>query len=276
MGARLAIGDFSRMTHVSIRALRHYHELGVLVPAVIDPASGYRFYEPGQVALAQVIRRFRDLGMPLEEIREMLRAPDVQARNRIIAAHLRRMEAELALTQSAVTSLRSLLEGRPSPLAVEHRAVGLARALAITGMVSMPELDDWWTEAFGELDATLAAAGVPPAGPRAALYPADLFQVGTARVTAYIPVDEVPGGGWPTGPAALREIPRAELAVAVHRGALADVDLTYGALGSYVAEREIGLDGPIREIYLVTAFETPDQARHVTEVGWPVFQTAAR
>jgi effector-binding domain-containing protein len=61
--------------------------------------------------------------------------------------------------------------------------------------------------------------------------------------------------------------------VAVHRGTLADLDLTYGALGTYVAEREIGVDGPIREHYLVTAFDTDDESRHVTEVCWPVFQT---
>jgi effector-binding domain-containing protein len=68
------------------------------------------------------------------------------------------------------------------------------------------------------------------------------------------------------------EIPPAGLAVAVHRGTLADLDLTYAALGTYVAERGIGADGPIREHYLVTAFDTDHESRHVTEVGWPVFQ----
>src|SRR5262249_25494316 len=65
MRGRLAIGDFSRMTHLSVKALRHYHELGLLEPDEIDPASGYRFYRPGQVQTAQVIRRLRDLGMSL-------------------------------------------------------------------------------------------------------------------------------------------------------------------------------------------------------------------
>jgi effector-binding domain-containing protein len=69
------------------------------------------------------------------------------------------------------------------------------------------------------------------------------------------------------------EIPAAELAVAVHRGTTADLDLTYGALGSYVAEREIGVDGPIREHYLVSAFDTDEESRHLTEVCWPVSQT---
>jgi DNA-binding transcriptional MerR regulator/effector-binding domain-containing protein len=273
MRVRLTIGDFSRMTLVSIKALRHYHEVGLLTPAVVDPASGYRFYEPGQVPTAQVIRRFRDLGMPLEEIRQVLQAPDVQARNQVIVAHMQRMETQLAATQSVVASLRSLLEGPPAPIAVGHRSVGVTRALALRERVSMPDLDEWWTAAFGELDAALAAAGVPPAGPRAALYPAELFQLEVAEVVAYIPVPDglaAPAGGRVT----VQEIPRAELAVAEHRGTLADLDQTYGALGTYVAEREIGVDGPMREHYLVTAFDTDDESRYVTEVGWPVFRTS--
>jgi DNA-binding transcriptional MerR regulator len=69
----LAIGDFSRMTHLSVKALRHYHDVGLLEPAEVDPASGYRFYEPSQVPIAQVIRRLRDLGMPLDDIKEVPR-----------------------------------------------------------------------------------------------------------------------------------------------------------------------------------------------------------
>jgi DNA-binding transcriptional MerR regulator len=270
MRVRLAIGDFSRMTHLSVKALRHYHDVGLLTPAEIDPATGYRFYEPGQLPTAQVIRRFRDLGMPLGEIKEVLQAPDVAARNAVIVAHLQRMESQLAVTQSVVASLRSLLERPPAPIAVEHRSVGPARALAIRGPVSLPDLDPWLDAAQRELDAALAEAAVPPAGPRGALYPAELFQLGTGEVVAYVPVsDEVRSGGR----ARMLELPPAELAVAVHQGTVADLDLTYAALGTYVAEREIGVDGPIREHYLVTAFETDDESRHVTEVCWPVFQT---
>jgi len=270
MAVRLGIGDFSRMTHLSVKALRHYHDLGLLTPAEIDPASGYRFYEPAQVPIAQVIRRFRDLGMPLEDIRQVLQAPDAGARNQVIVAHMQRMESQLAATQAVVASLRSLLEGPPEPLAVEHRSVGPARALAIRGLVSMPDMDAWWEEAFHELNAAVAAAAVPAAGPRAALYPAELFQLEAGEITAYIPVT---GEVRPGGRATMLDVPAAELAVAVHRGALADLDQTYGALGTYVARREIGADGPIRENYLVTEFDTDDESRHVTEVCWPVCGT---
>jgi len=269
MRVRLAIGDFSRMTHLSIKALRHYHELGLLEPAVVDPASGYRFYEPSQVQTAQVIRRFRDLGMPLDEIREVLRAPDVTTRNQLIAEHLKRMQVQLAQTQSMVDSLNALLAGPPAPIAVEHRSVGPVLALAIAERVAMPELDAWWDTAFRELDGALA--GTTPAGPRSALYAVEYFTAEAGgEVVAYVPVvDRVPA----QGRARMFEVPPAELAIAVHKGTFADLDATYGALGTYVAEREIGVDGPIREAYLVSAFDTDDESLHATEVGWPIFQT---
>src|SRR5919201_5451110 len=90
--ALLSIGDFSRMTYLSVKALRHYHDVGVLEPAEVDPATGYRFYVPSQVGLAQMIRRLRDLGMPLDDVRTIVQAPDPETRDRTLVEHLRRME----------------------------------------------------------------------------------------------------------------------------------------------------------------------------------------
>ena len=110
----LSIGDFSRMTHLSVKALRHYHDMGVLVPAAIDPFSGYRSYDTGQVPTAQVIRRLRDLNMPLDQIRAVLEASDVGERNQEIVAHLERMESQLAQTQAA-TVLATVRAGEVLP-----------------------------------------------------------------------------------------------------------------------------------------------------------------
>jgi hypothetical protein len=65
---RLSIGAFSRLTHLSIKTLRYYHEVGLLEPAVIDPGSGYRYYQPGQAHSAHLVRRFRDLGLPVADV----------------------------------------------------------------------------------------------------------------------------------------------------------------------------------------------------------------
>ncbi|HZM78940.1 MAG TPA: MerR family transcriptional regulator [Candidatus Limnocylindrales bacterium] len=270
---RLSIGDFSRMTHLSVKALRHYHEVGLLAPAEVDPSSGYRWYEPGQVRLAHVIRRLRDLGMPLEQIREVLAAPGVEARNRLLAAHTERMEAELAAAQAIVAGLRSLLDGPAPAVEVTHRRVGPQLALAITERVRVEELDAWWEAAFGELDAVLSKADTMAAGPRAALYSADFFELGEGEVMALRPV-AAPAGA--DDRVRVAEIPAAELAIAVHHGGFGDIDLTYGLLGTHVGEREIGMPGPIREVYVVSPFDTADEAGLVTEVCWPVFQTRAR
>src|SRR4249920_3301925 len=110
MSVLVSIGDFSRMTHLSIEALRFYHDQGLLEPARIDPATGYRLYEAAQVPVAQVIRRFRDLDMPLDQVKAVLQAPDLETRTKEIIAHLNAMESKLAELQMSVSSLRALLE----------------------------------------------------------------------------------------------------------------------------------------------------------------------
>lgn len=272
MVTRIAIGDFSRMTHLSVTTLRHYHDVGLLRPAEIDPDSGYRFYAPEQVRVAQIISRFRSLDMPLDKIKAVLEAPDPAARNDVIVAHMQRMESQLAATQSVVASLRSLLERPSASVAISHRVVSTVRAAAIADRVPAAGLDTWLTAAQREIDAALADAAIAPTGPRAALYSAEFFQLEVGEVTGYVPVT---GELRSTGRVRMLEIPAAELAVAVHRGSLVNLDETYGALGTYVAEREIGVAGPIREHYLVTESDTDDESGYVTEVCWPVFHATA-
>ena len=129
MQTSLAIGDFSRATHLSIKTLRHYHRVGLLAPADVDPDTGHRRYTTEQIPTAQVIRRFRSLDMPLDDIRAVLTAPDLKTRNELIAAHLSRLEDSLARTQQATASLRDLLQPhRKAAAAVEHRSVGAVPA----------------------------------------------------------------------------------------------------------------------------------------------------
>src|SRR5271167_290898 len=121
--AALTVGDFSRATHLSVKTLRHYHQVGLLEPATVNPDTGYRYYSAGQIPTAQVIRRLRDLEMPVADVKGVLAAPDAATRNALIAAHLDRLEAELAQTRTAVESLRDLLQPPEGGAAIEHRSV---------------------------------------------------------------------------------------------------------------------------------------------------------
>ena len=196
MSILVPIGDFSRMTHLSVKALRFYHDQGLLEPARIDPATGYRFYDPRQVPVAQVIRRFRDLDMPLDQVKAVLRAPDVETRTKEIIAHLTAMETKLAEMQMSVASLRALLEGPPVRAAAEFRSIPAAPALAVRDTVSVEAAWAWGADVFGELYGRLDRAGVTPTGPGGALFPAAFFELEEAELTAFVPLNgSVPGGG---------------------------------------------------------------------------------
>jgi DNA-binding transcriptional MerR regulator len=267
----LNIGEFSRMTHLSVKALHHYHDVGVLAPAAIDPSSGYRFYGADQVTAAQVIRRLRDLGMPLDSIRAVLMAPDLAARNREISVHLERMERQLEQTQAAVSGLRALLGGPAPRPEIAFRTIPPVTALTVAEMVTVADIMTWAGGVSAELTETLRAAGLVQAGPMGALFPGEFFELERSEITLFTPVRPAPRAGrLRPGRARLTEIGGIEAAVAVHDGPAEDVDRTYGALGTAVAERAIGVDGPIREYY-PDGFDAA--APHRTEICWPVFLT---
>jgi len=271
MTTKLSIGDFSRMTYLSVKALRHYHDIGVLEPAEIDPASGYRFYLPSQVGLAQMIRRLRDLGMPLEEVRTILQAPDPDTRDKTLVAHLQRMEEQLAQTQQTVASLRTLLQQQPETLAVERKIIPATPALAIIERVTGADAVAWWMESFTLLHKTVRSYGAPRTGPDGALFPAEFFEDEEGEVTAFVPIAEPAPDTSGTLPPRVQRlvVPEISAAVTVHDGPFSDLDRTYGALGTWVLERAAGADGPIREYYLPTG-DPDDLLAHTTEVCWPV------
>jgi DNA-binding transcriptional MerR regulator len=157
MAAGLTVSGFSRATHLSVKTLRHYHQVGLLQPTTVNPGTGYRYYSAHQIPTAQVIRRLRDLEMPVADVKAVLAAPDAPARNALIAAHLNRLEAELAQTWAAVESLRTLLQPPDDPAAIEHRSVPATAAAAIGAVVNRADALAWWQGALGELRATIRA-----------------------------------------------------------------------------------------------------------------------
>jgi DNA-binding transcriptional MerR regulator len=266
----LTIGDFSRATFLSIKTLRHYHRVGLLEPADVDASTGYRRYLSDQIPTAQVIRRFRDLDMPLDDIALVLRAPDQTTRSQVIAVHLARLEQTLAGTQRAVASLRDLLEHPSLPSAVEHRRVAAVPAAAITAVVELGDLAAWYQGALGEVAACLSAQRIPSSGPPGGIYATELFSEERGEATVYLPAD---GDTKPIGRVRPCVVPPVELAVTTHRGSHADVDRSYGALATYVSEHALGVDGPIREYYIVSRHDTDDEQDWRTDIGWPIFDT---
>jgi DNA-binding transcriptional MerR regulator len=265
----LTIGDFSRMTQLSVKTLRHYHDVGLLTPGWIDPDTGYRYYRSDQVAGAQVVRRLRALDMPVPEVRSVL-AADPDDRNALISAHLQRLEARLAGTQAAVEALRAILDRPADAPALEHRSVPAQRALAVHAEVDRDELPQWFFGAATELLELTEALGVQRTGPVAGLYGFEIFARDHGPATVFVPVE-----GEVAAAARVREyiVPAAELVVVRHRGPHDDVDLAYSELGDYATRHEISVEAPLREYYERFAWDTDDPSLWMTDLCWPVFRS---
>jgi DNA-binding transcriptional MerR regulator len=270
MSERLSVGDFSRATHLTIKTLRHYHEVGLLEPASVDPHTSYRYYAPDQIPQAQVIRRLRDLDMPVADVKAVLAAPDAALRSALITKHLERLEGELAKTRAAVESLRAIL-ARPS-YAISHRTVPATRAMAIRATVERGEVGAWWHGALGELHATLRAQQLSNAGALGGLFDTALFTEASGDAIVFAPIA---ASARPklVGRVELFEVPAAELAVVTHAGSHDGIDAAYGELGAYVAAHEIAVDGPLREYYVRDPIDARDPADWLTEIAWPVFRS---
>ncbi|MCW2626623.1 MerR family transcriptional regulator [Mycobacterium sp.] len=270
MGARVSIGDFSVMTHLSKKALRHYHDLGLLEPAHIDAHSGYRFYDTGQVDHAHIIRRFRYLGMAIPDLKALLSTDDVGERNEIITAHLRHMEEQLQHTKDTVRELGELLSRARRHTKVELRFEPQTAVWAITSTVDIDDIGTWFVTASDQLSDVLRRSVARPSGPAGGLYERELFTDSRGEASVFIPTDDpIP----PPAPVRTRVLPAAEVAILTHQGAShTGVDRSYAELGTYVTEHLISGQGPIRERYL--GAEPGHFARFDrTEICWPIFST---
>jgi DNA-binding transcriptional MerR regulator len=229
--AVLTIGDFSRATLLTIKTLRHYHDTGLLKPAEVDPHSGYRRYLTSQIPQAQMIKRFRELRMPLNEIKQLLASPDSPTRNTIIAAHLRRLENDLGRTRSAVSELRSLLGPPAGPVSISHRHIASMLSAAIGERVDAKHAVSWLAGALAELHSTLVTQSRRAVAPAGGLFSDEIFAKGRGAATIYIPCD---GPIESIGRVRPYRAPEVELATIVHAGSHRSIDIEPWPLTSRV------------------------------------------
>jgi DNA-binding transcriptional MerR regulator len=116
MDPLLPIGRSARSCRLSIKALRHYDDLGLLRPSHVDRTTGYRSYRRSQVRAAITIALLRSLGVPLPRIREVLTACGPAALQEALARERERAERELTRARRTLAAIeRMLREGSPAP-----------------------------------------------------------------------------------------------------------------------------------------------------------------
>lgn len=131
-----SIGEMARDSGLGVSALRFYDRAGVLVPAWVDPVSGYRWYEPQQLEEARLLASLRRAGMPLADIRLVLAGwsgADTDLVRKLLTAHLRRLEQGLSDARGEFSTLRALLDHR-------ENAMTSLRSAIVRLSVAAPEL----------------------------------------------------------------------------------------------------------------------------------------
>ncbi len=111
----VSIGEFSRRSHLSVKALRLYDELGVLAPARVDTASGYRYYDQSQLSDARLIAILRQLDFPLAAIKELLGSDPLVMAQRV-KEHWREVEVARVAQNSLAEYLINQLSGKESAM----------------------------------------------------------------------------------------------------------------------------------------------------------------
>ncbi|MEB3021380.1 MerR family transcriptional regulator [[Mycobacterium] crassicus] len=271
MGTRVTIGDFSVMTGFSKKALRHYHDIGILEPAHIDAHTGYRFYDTSQVDNAHIIRRFRALDMSIPDIKALLSTGDAAVRTDIITGHLRQMEHQLKQTQDAVATLRELLAPTmPStPVVLRHEPASTIWTMSAT--VEIADIEAWFASSLRRIRVALTTSGTRLSGPIGGIYQRELFADGLGGAQLFMPA--APDTGTPSM-FQVETLPPTDFAVVTHAGDHRGLERSYGTLGTYVHDHLISHEGPIREYY-VGAPPSDPTAFTATEICWPVFTVNA-
>ena len=202
------VGRMARESGLTVSALRFYDGAGVLEPASVDPATGYRYYAPEQVVAARLVASLRRVGMPLAGIREVLAVrDDPPAVDALLAAHLRRLEQGLTDARRELSSVRSLIREEttvppttvtvPGPELAEalravRFAVGRDPALPVLGGVLFDVTAETLTlVATDRYRLAVATVAVPALDgpPVAAVVPVDLVDRIPAGSTVAITVD---------------------------------------------------------------------------------------
>jgi DNA-binding transcriptional MerR regulator len=247
MESFVTIGQFSESARVSPKALRLYAANGLLMPARVDPASGYRYYSAGQLPTARLIGLLRDAGMPLREIRRFLANAD----DGVLDGYERQLEQELEERREVLRYVRTILEEEPM-FDVQVRQDDAIRYRGEKRHVNVAELSDFIRATIGGLMQNGDASGPP-----FAIFHGAVNEEDDGPVEVGVPFAE-----------GELELPAGETAYVAVTGAncaFPQILGAYDAIARWGLEHKRDFAGAPREVY----FTPPgDDARW--EIAWPL------
>jgi effector-binding domain-containing protein len=268
----LKIGDFSRLSQVSIEALRHYDTLGLLKPVDVNQFTGYRYYAFHQLGRLNRILALKDLGFSLEQIapvlegeitaeqlRGMLKLKRAESEQRIDAEQERLARIEARLRQIEMETNMPNYEVVLKQVESQHVA-----AIRDTVPTYKDQAPLW-----GELYSALGPNHTQFAGPCITVY----YDEGYKERDVDLEVCQPMRGAIPVaGRVTARELPGATMAAVIHHGPYTTIGEAYNSLTRWLEGNGYRIAGPAREVNLQPPAQAGVQTdpNTVTEVQFPV------
>jgi len=237
----LRIGDFARLGRVTVKALRHYEEEGVLTPREVDRATGYRHYAPEQLQDLSWIVLLKDFGFRLDEIRRLLTAPaGLEAALATRREELRRAIQADARRLARLQAFEVLLRGEAQPSAVTLRPLEPVLAFTLRARASLES--GLVTQMFEDAERRVARARARAHASPFLLFHEAVDWSDALDVEVCIPVDADVDGA--------REVPGAASAGSIlYRGAYDQTPSLLATLGAWLRDSGHRPVGPVREVY---------------------------
>jgi DNA-binding transcriptional MerR regulator len=242
-----AIGEFSRITGLTVKTLRFYHDERLLIPTFIDPQTNYRYYAADQIETARVISYLRGLDFPVSEIASILKSAGDE--KRLLDA----MERHKEVLVKRVRQLRQAVKSIDQFIAQERQATMMAQAnFEVQEKVLSPMLiagirmNGRYSECgkgFAKLGRTF---GRHISGHPLLLHYDTEYKEDDADFEACMPLKQ----GKAVDGISVRELPGGRCVSLVHQGPYDQLGHSYAKILKYVRDKDYTIATPTREVYL--------------------------
>lgn len=271
------IGEFSKISGLSIDTLYHYEKMNILKPEYIDKMNGYRYYEANQLVSVNKIMALKDSNLTLEEIAEVMN------KNLPVSSLIEILEQKSLLLEEEINEEKNRLErlrtniflikngGIPQMNEITIKKVESILIASIRKKFHSSRFDEELTDMWKDVNDYIELKGGKKTVPCMMLYHTgwgDMDETSFLDVETAEPITREFDGDDNVG--VYRLNPEENMACIVHKGPFSTISVAFDELFNWISNNGYKRKGPIREIYHKGDWATEDPQEYITELQVPI------
>lgn len=265
------IGEFSKVSNITVRTLRHYEKVGLLLPDKVDQQSGYRYYKAQQLSILNQIKLLQQVGLSLESIKEIIDSQDLDILNHYYELREQEIRQELLALNTKKKLVNELKKQLKEGLSMEKYNV-VKKQLAARNVMSMrkiiPTFNDegqLWNQLFLEVKKQRVKFSNPSSG--ISLYHDKEYQEANVDVEVQ---SEVVGNYQNTAEVKFFEAPAVDIASVTFHGSFDQMPIVSQALATWIDANGYQIAGPMMNISHVSPAQDPNPDNWVNEAAFVI------